>query len=106
MSIIATCSDGILRIWDYNNPKNILAQIQTYSHTWLIGLDLIDNQYLLGACADGTIKEFDLERNYVSCSLDRKNDKDPLFVVKHIEINGVQYLFTHSFKGLIELWKE
>lgn len=106
MSLIATCSDGILRIWDYNNPENILAQIQTYSHTWLIGLDLIDNQYLLGACADGTIKEFDLERNYVSCSLDRENYKDPLFVVKHIKINGVQYLFTHSFKGLIELWKE
>ena len=103
--LISTSSDGILRIWDYNEPQILLESIQTYSHSWLVGLDLINDQYLLGACADGSIKEFDLKNRYVSCALNRVHDKDPLFVVNHLEINGEIYLFTHSFKGLIELWK-
>lgn len=104
--LIATSSDGLLRIWNYKEPKNLINRIQTYSHTWLIGLELINNQYMLAACADGSLKEFDLYKNYVSCSLNRVHDKDPLFVVKYIEINGEKYVFTHSFKGVIEMWKE
>ena len=103
--LISTSSDGLLRIWDYKEPEILLESIQTFSHSWLIGLDLINNQYLLGACADGSLKEFDLKNNYVSCSLNRVHDKDPLFVVNHLDINGEIYLFTHSFKGVIELWK-
>ena len=104
-AIISSASDGYLRIWDYNDPIIILNKIQTYSNTWIIGLDFINERYLLGACADGTIKEFDLKKDYVACSLDRNNN-DPLFVVKYINIKGEDYVFTHSFRGLIELWKE
>lgn len=104
-SLVSSSSDGYLRIWDYNHPEIILHKIQTYSNKWIIGLELINERYLLGACGDGTIKEFDLKKDYVAVSLDRINN-DPLFVVKYININGEKYLFTHSFKGIIELWKE
>ena len=102
--LIATSSDGFLRIWDYNNPSIMVNKIKTYLKKWLIGLDLIDNRYLLAGCSDGSIKEFDLIHDCVALTFPRKDENDPLFTVKYIQINGKSYLFTHSHKGLIELW--
>ena len=104
-SLIATSSDGFLRIWDYNNPSIIIYKIQSYLNNWLIGLELIDNRFLLAGCADGSIKEFDLLKNYVALTFPRDDKNDPLFTLKYIQINGKNYLFSHSHKGLIELWQ-
>ena len=102
--LIATSSDGFLRSWDYNNPSIIVYKIQTYLNNWLIGLETIDNRFFLAGCADGSIKEFDLKNNYVAYTFTREDKKDPLFTLKYIQINGKNYLFSHSHKGLIELW--
>ena len=103
--LIATSSDGFLRIWDYHNPSVIIYKIQSYLNNWLIGLELIDNRFLLAGCADGSIKEFDLLKNYVAYTFPRGDKHDPLFTLKFIQINGQNYLFSHSHKGLIELWQ-
>ena len=102
--LIATSSDGFLRIWDFNEPSVMVYKIKTYLEKWLIGLELIDNRYLLAGCSNGSIKEFDLNHDCVALTFPRKDEKDPLFTVKYIQINGKNYLFTHSHKGLIELW--
>ena len=104
-NIIVSAGDGLLRIWDYNNPDNLLQAIKTYLNVWLIGLELINDRYLLAAGADGNIKEFDLKKNFMSRNLNRNNSTDPLFTLRYININGRDYLFSHSHKGLIELWK-
>jgi hypothetical protein len=104
-NLIATAGDGLLRIWDYNNPDNLLQSIKTYLNVWLIGLELINDRYLLAAGADGNIKEFDLKKNFMSRNLNRNNSTDPLFTLRYINIYGRDYLFSHSHKGLIELWK-
>ena len=103
--LISTSSDGFLRIWDYNNPSIIVYKIKSYIDNWLIGLELIDNQYLLAGCADGSIKEFDLLHNYVACTFPRDDKNDPVFTLRYLSINGQKYLFIHSHKGNIELWK-
>ena len=41
----------------------------------------------------------------MSRNLNRNNSTDPLFTLRYININGRDYLFSHSHKGLIELWK-
>ena len=104
-NIIVSAGDGLLRIWDYNNPNNLLQSIKTYLNVWLIGLELINDRYLLAAGADGNIKEFDLKKNFMSRNLNRNNSTDPLFTLRYININGRDFLFSHSHKGLIELWK-
>ena len=104
-AVISTSSDGILRIWDYNQSNIVLERIKTYSNAWLVGLETLNDRYILAACGDGSLKEFDLNKNYVICSLERNQYHDSLFTVKYININGEDYLFTHSFKGIIELWK-
>ena len=92
IAIISSSSDGFLRIWDYNSPKIILNKIESYSNNWIIGIEFINERFLLGACADGTLKEFDLNKGYLACSLDR-NIKDSLLVVKYINIKGkIMYL--------------
>ena len=103
-ALISSSSDGLLRIWSYNEQENLLNSIKTYSNNWLIGIDLISDRYLIATCGDGTLKEFDLKKSYVSCSLEREGYKDSLLAVKNININGKDYLFTHSFTGRIELW--
>lgn len=103
--LISSSSDGFLRIWDYNNPNILVYKIQSYLNNWLIGLELIDNRYLLAGCANGSVKEFDLLHDCVACTFPRNDNKDPLFTLKFITINGKNYLFSHSHKGLIELWK-
>lgn len=103
--LIVTSSDGFLRIWDYHNPSIIIYKIQSYLDNWLIGLELIDNRFLLAGRADGSIKEFDLLKNYVAYTFPRSDKNDPLFTLKFIQINGQNYLFSHSHKGLIELWQ-
>ena len=90
---------------DYNNPNNLLQSIKTYLSVWLIGLELINDRYLYAAGADGNIKEFDLKKNFMSRNLNRNNSTDPLFTLRYINIYGRDYLFSHSHKGLIELWK-
>ena len=102
--LISTSSDGFLRIWDYNNPSVMVYKIQSYLNNWLIGLELIDNRFLLAGCADGSIKEFDLLHDCVACTFPRNVDYDPLFTLKFIQINGKNYLFSHSHRGLIEMW--
>ena len=104
MSLISSSSDGFLRIWDYNNPNILIHKIQTYLKNWLIGLELIDNRFLLAGCADGSIKEFDLSKDYVAVTFPRNVDYDPLFTLRFIKINGKNYLFSHSHRGLIEMW--
>ena len=104
-NLIVSAGDGLLRIWDYNKPANLLQAIKTYLNVWLIGLELISDRYLLAAGADGNIKEFDLKKNFMSRNLNRNNPTDPLFTLRYININGKDYLFSHSHKGLIELWK-
>ena len=104
-NIIVSAGDGLLRIWDYNNPNNLLQSIKTYLNVWLIGLELINDRYLYAAGADGNIKEFDLKKNFMSRNLNRNNSTDPLFTLRYININGRDFLFSHSHKGLIELWK-
>ena len=105
INLIVSAGDGLLRIWDYNNPENLIQKIKIYLNIWLIGLELINERYLLAAGADGNIKEFDLKKNYMACNLNRNNPTDPLFTLRYININGENYLFSHSHKGLIELWK-
>ena len=104
-NLIVSAGDGLLRIWDYNNPNMLLQAIKTYLNVWLVGLELISDRYLLAAGADGNIKEFDLKKNFMSRNLNRNNPTDPLFTLRYININGEDYLFSHSHKGLIELWK-
>jgi WD40 repeat protein len=104
-NLIVSAGDGLLRIWDYNNPNNLLQSIKTYLNVWLIGLELINDRYLYAAGADGNIKEFDLKKNFMSRNLNRNNSTDPLFTLRYININGRDFLFSHSHKGLIELWK-
>ena len=103
--LISSSSDGFLRIWDYNNPSVLVYKIQSYLNNWLIGLKLIENnKYLLAGCADGSIKEFDLLHDCVACTFPRNVDHDPVFTLRYIQIEGKNYLFSHSHKGLIELW--
>jgi len=104
-NVIVSAGDGLLRIWDYNHPDRLLQSIKTYLNVWLIGLELINERFLLASGADGNIKEFDLKNNYMACNLNRNNSSDPLFTLRYININGEDYLFSHSHKGLIELWK-
>ena len=103
-ALIASSSDGILRIWDYDEPEIFLNKIKTYSNQWLVGIDVINDRFLIAGCGDGTLKEFDLKKNFVSCSLERKNYKDSILAVQNININGKDYLFSHSFLGRIEVW--
>jgi WD40 repeat protein len=105
LCLMVSSADGFLRIWDVNNSKNLLNKITIYEKDWLIGLEKINEQYILAACSDGSIKEFDLYKDYVACSLERQLYNDPLFTLKYININGEDYLFSHSHKGIIELWK-
>ena len=102
--IKASSSDGILRIWDYDEPEIFLNKIKTYYNQWLVGIDVINDRFLIAGCGDGTLKEFDLKKNFVSCSLERKNYKDSILAVQNININGKDYLFSHSFLGRIEVW--
>lgn len=112
-NLIATGQDGFLRIWDYDYYFNMLYKIKS-CESWLIGLILFDNQYLLATSGDGTLKEYDLYNNKLVASLEKnKNNNDnniitknPLFTVKSIEINGNYYLVSHSSTGDIELWKK
>ena len=105
MCLISSSDDGLLRIWDYNRPENLIDIVQTNKNKILTGLDLINDQYLLAACADGLLKEFDLYNKYASCSFNGVRYNDQFISVKHIYINRELYVFTHSLRGFIELWK-
>jgi len=106
-SIIASSSDGFLRIWDYNKNK-IISRIKS-GEQWIIGLCLLNEKYILASSADGTIKEYDLDSNKLIHILKRNMDKennDVLFCVKSINFNNKNYLVSHSYNGLIELWEK
>ena len=102
-SLIASSSDGFLRIWDYNKNK-IKSGKQ-----WIIGLCLLNEKNILASSADGTIKEYDLDSNKLIHILKRNMDEennDVLFCVKSINFNNKNYLVSHSYNGLIELWEK
>ena len=108
-NVIATGADGYLRIWDFNN-NNLIHKIFCGKEKWLIGLCQLNSQYILAACADGNLKEFDLFSNTFVKSLNGDNndiigDEDKLYSVKKYEIEGKIYLLTHSKKGNIQLWE-
>ena len=106
-SLIASSGDGFLKIWDYNNNK-LISKIKS-SEQWIIGLCLLSEKYILASSADGTIKEYDLDSNKLIHVLKRnvdEGDNDILFCVKSININNKNYLVSHSYKGLIELWEK
>ena len=104
--LICSCSDGYIRIWDYNS--NVLKHaIFSLFEGWIFGLCLIDKKYLLAGCGDSTIKEFDLETNQLILTLNRnKNSYYELFAIKLYEINSKRYLISHSDDGMIEIWEE
>ena len=108
-NIIATGADGFLRIWDFNNNNHLIYKIFCEEKRWLIGLCQINSQYILAACADGNLKEFDLFSNTFVKSLEGNNNndiiQDSLFSVKKYEIEGKIYLVTHSKKGNLQLWE-
>ena len=105
LCLIVSSADGFLRIWDFKNSMNLFNKITTYQDAWLIGLEKINEEFILAACSDGSVKEFDLYKDYVACTMNRPLYQDPLFTLKYININGEDYLFSHSHKGIIELWK-
>lgn len=105
--VIASASDGFLRIWDFDIPDNLLFRISCLSDKWLIGLCLIKEKYILATCRDGNIKVFDLDKNKYIGSLSRENKEDDiLFCVKQVDIKNKSYLISHSNDGLIELWEK
>ena len=106
-NVIASGDDGFLRIWDFNST-NLIHKIFCKKDGWLIGLCQLNNQYILAACEDGNLKEFDLFlNNFVKSLKGDINDitEDSLYSVKKYEIEGKIYLVTHSKKGRIQLWE-
>ena len=107
-NVIATGADGFLRIWDINST-NLIHKIFCEKEKWLIGLCQLNSQYILAACADGNLKEFDLFSNTFVKSLEGNNNNDiitdSLYSVKKYEIEGKIYLATHSKKGNLQLWE-
>ena len=104
--LICSCSDGYIRIWDYNSNVFKHAIFSGFKG-WIFGLCLIDQKYLLAGCGDSTIKEFNLETNHLIFTLNRnKNSYYKLFKIKLYEISNKRYLISHSDDGMIEIWEE
>ena len=107
IDIISSCSDGYIRIWDYNSNFFKYAIFSGYEG-WLVGLCLIDQKYLLVGCGNGSIKEFNFNTKRLIATLNRK--KNPynvrLFTIKCYEINSIRYLISHLDDGMIEIWEE
>ena len=104
--IICSCSDGYIRIWDYNSNLFKHAIFSGFQG-WLVGLCLIDQKYLLAGCGDGNIKEFNLDTKNLIFTLNRDSvPNDRLFTIKFYEINSKRYLISHSDEGIIEIWEE
>jgi WD40 repeat protein len=105
--LIASSGNGLIIIWD-NNGTQLISRIES-GEQWIIGLCLLNEKYILASSADGTIKEYDLDSNKLIHVLKRnvdEGDNDILFCVKSININNKNYLVSHSYKGLIELWEK
>ena len=102
--LIASSSDGFIRIWDYYNPSLILNKIKNNLNGWLIGLKSINERFLLAGCSNGNINIFDLLDDCIACVLKRKDESDPVFTIKYIQIAEKNLMISHSHKGLIELW--
>ena len=104
-SIITSSSDGYIRIWDFDDPSSLILKIKATNFHWVVGMELIDNRYLLVACYDGSFKEYDIKSEYNCLNFQRVANNDTLLSLRYINIKGNHYLFTHSKMGLIELWK-
>ena len=104
-SIITSSSDGYIRIWDFDDPSSLILKIKATNFHWVVGMELIDNRYLLVACYDDSFKEFDIKSDYNCLNFQRVTNNDTLLSLRYINIKGNNYLFTHSKMGLIELWK-
>ena len=102
--LIASSSDGFIRIWDYSNPSMLLTKIKNDINSWLIGLKPVNEQFLLAGSSDGNISIFDLSNDCLAWILKRKDESDPIFTIKNIQILGKNLMISHSHKGLIELW--
>ena len=102
--LIASSSDGFIRIWDYYNPSLILNKIKNNLNGWLIGLKSINERFLLAGCSNGDINIFDLLNDCLVWVLKRKDESDPVFTIKYIQIEKKNLMISHSHKGLIELW--
>ena len=104
--LICSCSDGYIRVWDYNS-NNFKHAIFSGFDGWLFGLCLIDQKYLLVGCGNGTIKEYNLDTNHLIYSLNGNSSSGfRIFTIKCYEINGKRFLISHSDKGLIDIWDE
>lgn len=107
--VIGSSADGPLRIWDYNNANLISKIFDDDYDDWLIGLCLINENYILAGCYDNKIREYDLETNSFVCKFEREENNDEtdvIFCIKNIKIEGKKYLVSHSNEGFINLWEE
>ena len=105
--LIASGADGIVRIWDYNT-KNILFKLSNINNDrWLVGMCLINEKFLFVGTYNSTIEEYNISSNKLVNTLNRMNNEDLndcYLTIKNIDINGENFLITHTKSGLIELW--
>lgn len=114
--LLASGADGYLRIWEYKKYGNLLYKVLSNIEGWIIGLNLLNENYILEACFNGSIAIYDLKSNKIVSFLKSNLDfKDDFFInifhkhflcVKNIDIDKKNYLVTHCSNGLIELWKK
>ena len=111
--LIASSFDGYLRIWEFNNFNKMIHKIKGGNNNeYIIGLCLISERYIIAACSDDIIMQFDLHSNKMVDSFKNHQHlgnnflRSYLLTLKTIDINDNKYLIIHSNKGTIGLWEK
>ena len=103
VKLFDSCEDGYIRIWNFHS--GIMIHKFLVSRDCLYDLCLWDENYLLVASQDKTIKLVDLKTNKVVKSLEGHNQ----YVITLQKINHFQYgtfLLSHGFENdQIKIWR-
>ena len=82
------------------------------NNEYIIGLCLISERYIIAACSDDIIMQFDLHSNKMVDSFKNHQHlgnnflRSYLLTLKTIDVNDNKYLIIHSNKGTIGLWEK
>ena len=102
VNIIGSCDDQYIRIWDFNSSV-LLNKIRIESIK-LRGISLFNDNYLLVACGDNSIKIVELKNNSIIKILNGHKEKVcnvKTFASHHLK----KILFSHGYDDKIIIWK-
>ena len=96
IKLIESCSDGNIRIWNFNSA-DLLNKIRVFDD-WLFGICLWNKDYLFVGCKDKLIRLVDIKEGYIVKYLE--DPKSGVFSIK--KINHPKYgecLLSQGYEG-------